>query len=160
MTLQEPIEDILNFSEISHILSGPVILVIVLFGTFFNLSTLFILTIKLTGKKALSTALVFRVAATAMPIVNAKRSSIPSKPRKFSTPVSIRRFSIYDSVRRFSFPGIEYKFQNKSKPRIYIYFLWLICCDTALLICSLLLYSVPIVFDCLHGPYATLIPFW
>src|SRR5690242_18608983 len=50
--------------------------------------------------------------------------------------------------------------RRKRRPRIYIHFLWLTFCDTALLVSSMFMYAVPTIFDVYNGQYALAIPFW
>uniref|UniRef100_A0A914BZ73 Uncharacterized protein n=1 Tax=Acrobeloides nanus TaxID=290746 RepID=A0A914BZ73_9BILA len=50
--------------------------------------------------------------------------------------------------------------KGRRKPRICLYFSWLIGCDTALLIGSLLNYSIPTAFDLYEAIYAYSVPIW
>lgn len=59
-----------------------------------------------------------------------------------------------------SIPPTKQPAHNMGRPRVYTFFLWLVISDTTLLICALLMYSIPTLFNGNIGFYVYFTPFF
>lgn len=124
------------FDRLLCFINGPLILFIAIFGLILNINTIIILAQKVVGKEPGGSRVVTLLTKQFVLISKmGSKDSLLGKVCNFITP-------------------------KRRRPRIYIYFLWLTCIDTVLLISSFFMYSVPILFNCYNSLYAYLIPFW
>lgn len=115
------------YGLISNVINGPLILLVVVFGVFFNSYAICILNFRMLSTKGFIRTLALRYSSS---LVDSENGSSSSSGRR------------------------------KRRPRIYIHFLWLTFCDTALLVSSLFMYAVPTIFDAYNTSYALAIPYW
>lgn len=150
MSLNQTAGENFLLSQLSYLLCGPIMLVIVILGTIFNLVSIILLITNILRRKSATHEIVSNLDSST---IHTRNDSVKSpSPLCPKSPTLLRSPSIVK--RTFSYRTI-----TRSSPKIYIYFLWLTCCDTLLLISSVFIYSVPMIFDCYSGNYAKLIPF-
>ena len=123
--------------DISYLLNGPITLLFVTVGSVLNTVTVIALKMQLfKRKKIICYELIMRNNSSLLVLIDGpSRESFMTKLHSF-------------------------KSTCKTRPRVYIYFLWLTCSDTGLLISSLFMYSIPTMFYCYSTVYATLFPLW
>lgn len=124
------------FDLFLYFINGPVILLVVLTGLILNTNTIIVLAKKIAGREPSSCRVVSMITKQFVGLIRMGSSD-----------------SLFGRVCNYIAP-------KKRGPKIYIYFLWLTCTDTVLLISSFFMYSVPILFGCYDSIYAYLIPFW
>lgn len=122
----------------SALLNGPVTLTIVGLGVVFNTLTIFVLATKK---------------------IQRYRQSVYNSPqtRKFSNTIHNDRCSTEATNNPLASTRKRPTRSSASRPRVYTFFVWLAVSDTSLLLCALLLYSLPnLVADL--GPYVYFFP--
>lgn len=124
------------FDWILYFINGPCILFTVLIGMILNTNTIIVLAKKIAGKEPTSCRVVSMITKQFIGIIR-----MDSKD------------SLFGKVCNYIAP-------KKRGAKIYVYFLWLTCTDTVLLVSSFFMYSLPILFGCYDSFYAYLIPFW
>lgn len=125
-------------------ISGPITLLVVIFGTILNAVTVYIL----------STHTLLRTASLALSC-----DSLRHKISKGSQSGSFRhKISAGQQLSNGSFRQPRRSCSSAGRPRVYTFFLWLVISDTALLISALLMYCVPNLLASDLGPYIHLFP--
>lgn len=125
--------------EFLNFLNGPLIFSTCIFGTLFNLFALYLLIfVKIQRKNSTKTNEKIRLLSI---------SIYTDQPSNYIEKLELHKLE---------------KAQTKKirKPRIFMYFLWIIGCDIVLLCSSLLNFSVPTLLDCFSSKYALTLPYW
>lgn len=138
----------INLEIFSYVLNGPMTCICAIFGIFFNILTIFIL--RKRDSRPIRKDTRSDTIRTNNSFLIIEKDLYTTCENQESELLQIRPFLVVP----------EKKVQRRRKPRICLYFSWLIGCDTALLVGSLLNYAVPTTLNLYATMYATVVPFW